>query len=195
MCGGNSKGARSPRKSFQSSWRAAGRKEPTASVTEIQLRRPAGVPGRSHPSNWMRLSTPAKRNQPLAGVERAVNPIGCQRLQRRLFNSGHSGHSVSGWPEWDPRSCSFAKSEPQRSFFWAAMGLKWSGGEEDLLSTKQVLRSGNAIQRSRCAESPRRQLGRGMEGARACWPRVSSLRMPRVSIDCCGPKLPHTADR
>jgi hypothetical protein len=90
-------------------------------------------------------STPAKRKQPWAGVKGARNSCGYQHLQRRFF---HSGHGVSGWPEWEPRTYWFAKFEPQRSFDWASVGLKWSDGKEDLFSAQLVFRSGNAVQRA-----------------------------------------------
>jgi hypothetical protein len=63
-------------------------------------------------------------------------------IRSDAFSTPATPATVSqGWPEWEPRTFSFAKFEPQRSFFGAAVGLKWSCGGEDLGSAQQVLGS------------------------------------------------------
>jgi hypothetical protein len=71
------------------------------------------------------------------------NSIGCWSLQRRLFTPATPA-TVSQVGRSENRKPFRLRNVPQRSFYWAAVGLKWSGGEENLGSAQQVLRSSNA---------------------------------------------------
>jgi hypothetical protein len=126
----------------------------------------------------------------LGRSETRTNFIGCQRLQRRLFHSGHSGHSVSGWPEWEPRTYWFAQFEPQRSLDMAAVGLKWSGGEEDLFSTHPILGFGyglstrpGAVSRFRWLGPPAQQM-RSACGSETLASAFSLIPTPRSARSC-----------